>query len=92
MSDNELKYVNDVFEKNWIAPVGPHISKFEEILSKNHENYSVTALNSGTSAIHLSLILLGVKSGDDVLCSSFTFAATANPIKYICANPVFIDS
>jgi len=92
MSDNELKYVNDVFEKNWIAPVGPHISKFEEILSKNHENYSVTALNSGTSAIHLSLILLGVKSGDDVLCSSFTFAATANPIKYIGANPIFIDS
>ena len=71
ISDNELKYVNDVFEK-LIAPVGPHISKFEEILSKNHENYSVTALNSGTSAIHLSLILLGVKSGDDVLCSSFT--------------------
>ena len=92
MSDNELKYVNDVFEKNWIAPVGPHISKFEEILSKKHKNYSVAALNSGTSAIHLSLILLGVKSGDDVLCSSFTFAATANPIKYIGANPIFIDS
>ena len=92
ISDNELKYVNDVFEKNWIAPVGPHISKFEEILSKKHKNYSVAALNSGTSAIHLSLILLGVKSGDDVLCSSFTFAATANPIKYIGANPIFIDS
>ena len=92
MSDSELKYVNDVFEKNWIAPVGPHISKFEEILSKKHDNYSVAALNSGTSAIHLSLILLGVKPGDDVLCSSFTFAATANPIKYIGANPIFIDS
>lgn len=92
MSNSELKYVNDVFDKNWIAPVGPHISKFEEILSKKHDNYSVAALNSGTSAIHLSLILLGVKSGDDVLCSSFTFAATANPIKYLGANPIFIDS
>ncbi|MBR76455.1 MAG: pyridoxal phosphate-dependent aminotransferase [Flavobacteriales bacterium] len=92
MSDNELKYVNDVFKKNWIAPVGPHITKFEEMLSNKHENYSVAALNSGTSAIHLALIILGVKSGDDVLCSSFTFAATANPIKYIGANPVFIDS
>tara|TARA_B100000161_G_scaffold150219_1_gene107021 strand:- start:322 stop:1455 length:1134 start_codon:yes stop_codon:yes gene_type:complete len=92
MSNSELKYVNDVFDKNWIAPVGPHISKFEEILSKKHNNYSVAALNSGTSAIHLSLILLGVKPGDDVLCSSFTFAATANPIKYLGANPIFIDS
>ena len=62
------------------------------MLSNKHENYSVAALNSGTSAIHLALIILGVKSGDDVLCSSFTFAATANPIKYIGANPVFIDS
>ena len=53
MSNSELKYVNDVFDKNWIAPVGPHISKFEEILSKKHNNYSVAALNSGTSAIHL---------------------------------------
>tara|TARA_B100000123_G_C25725980_1_gene426952 strand:- start:34 stop:1164 length:1131 start_codon:yes stop_codon:yes gene_type:complete len=92
MSDNELKYVNDVFVKNWIAPVGPHITKFEELISNKHENYPVAALNSGTSAIHLSLILLGVKYGDDVLCSSFTFAATANPIKYIGANPIFIDS
>ena len=66
MSDNELKYVNDVFKKNWIAPVGPHITKFEEMLSNKHENYSVAALNSGTSAIHLALIILGVKSGDDV--------------------------
>ena len=92
MSDNELKYVHDVFEKNWIAPVGPHISRFEEILSNMHENYPATALNSGTSAIHLALIILGVKSGDDVLCSSFTFAATVNPVKYIGANPIFIDS
>lgn len=92
MSDNELKYVHDVFEKNWIAPVGPHISRFEKILSNKHENYPVAALNSGTSAIHLALIILGVKSGDDVLCSSFTFAATVNPVKYIGANPIFIDS
>ena len=92
MGGNELEYVKDVFNKNWIAPVGPHINSFEERLSSIHSNFYVAALSSGTSAIHLALLILGVKFNDDVLCSSFTFAASVNPIKYVGANPVLIDS
>ena len=92
MGGNELEYVKDVFDKNWIAPVGPHIKKFEDRLSSIHSNLHVAALNSGTSAIHLALLILGIKFNDDVLCSSFTFAASVNPIKYVGANPVLIDS
>ena len=72
--------------------VGPYIEKFEKGLSLISNNYSVAALSSGTAAIHLALILLNIKAGDSVLCSSFTFAASANPIKYLGANPIFIDS
>ena len=89
---SELKYVNDVFKKIGLLLLDHTFLNLKKYFQVKHENYSVAALNSGTSAIHLSLILLGVKSGDDVLCSSFTFAATANPIKYIGANPIFIDS
>ena len=92
MCGAEMKYVKDVFESNWIAPVGPYIQKFEKGLSLISNNYSVAALSSGTAAIHLALILLNIKAGDSVLCSSFTFAASANPIKYLGANPIFIDS
>ena len=89
---NEKDYISNVFKTNWIAPVGPHISMFENGLSKLTDNSFSLALNSGTSAIHLALILLNVKRSDIVLCPTFTFAATVNPIKYLGAKPVFIDS
>ena len=88
----EKEYISNVFKTNWIAPVGPHISKFENGISKVTDNSFSVALNSGTSAIHLALILLNVKRSDVVLCPTFTFAATINPIKYLGAKPVFIDS
>ena len=92
MGDNEIAYVREAFETNWIAPIGPHLNRFEEELSKISKGHSVAALSSGTAAIHLALILLGVSDGDEVLCSSFTFSASANPIVYQGANPIFIDS
>ena len=92
MGERELEYVTEAFETNWIAPAGPHISSFEEKISKQVLNYSVAALSSGTAAIHLALILLGVVENDDVICSSFTFSASVNPIKYLGANPILIDS
>ena len=88
----EKEYISNVFKTNWIAPIGPHISKFENGISKVTDNSFSVALNSGTSAIHLALILLNVKRSDVVLCPTFTFAATVNPIKYLAAKPVFIDS
>lgn len=88
----EKEYMSNVFKTNWIAPVGPHISMFENELSKVTDSSFSVALNSGTSAIHLALILLNVKRSDVVLCPTFTFAATINPIKYLGANPIFIDS
>lgn len=92
MGDNEMAYVKEAFDTNWIAPVGPHLNRFEEELSKISKGYNVAALSSGTAAIHLALILLGVSNGDEVLCSSFTFSASANPIIYQGAKPVFVDS
>ena len=92
LSDNERKYVNEAFDSNWIAPVGPHINSFEEKISKISNDSHVAVLNSGTAAIHLALILLDVRIGDNVLCSSFTFSASTNPIVYLGAKPVFIDS
>ena len=89
----ELSFIHQAFETNWIAPLGPNVSGFE----KDLENYLgnevyVAALSSGTAAIHLGLKLLGVSKGDEVLCQSFTFSASANPITYLGAVPVFIDS
>jgi len=92
MGGDEQKYVKDVFDTNWIAPVGPHISCFEEKLAKLSPNSNIVALSSGTAAIHLGLILAGVTEDDNVICSSFTFSASANPVKYLGAKPVFIDS
>ena len=89
---NELRYVKEAFETNWIAPLGPNISTFEKELEGITNTSSAAAMSSGTSAIHLALILLGVKSGDYVFCQSMTFCATANPIVYQGAIPVFIDS
>jgi len=93
MSKRELEYIHEAFETNWIAPLGPNIDKFENTLqSYLGEAKKVAALNSGTAAIHLALILLGIKQGDEVLCQSFTFSATINPVVYQGATPVFIDS
>lgn len=92
IGNNELQYVNEAFESNWIAPLGPHVNAFEVGLQVQTKTHHAAALSSGTSAIHLALILLGVKSGDTVFCQSITFSASANPIAYQGANPVFIDS
>ena len=92
MSGKEIKFVNDAFETNWIAPVGPHIDLLEKELSNIHHNRRVAALQSGTSAIHLALNLLGVNKDDIVLCQSFTFVGSVNPIRYLGAVPNFIDS
>jgi dTDP-4-amino-4,6-dideoxygalactose transaminase len=92
IGSNELQYVNEAFATNWIAPLGPHVNAFEQGLQELTQTKHAAALSSGTSAIHLALILLGVKSGDTVFCQSITFSASANPIAYQGAIPVFIDS
>jgi dTDP-4-amino-4,6-dideoxygalactose transaminase len=92
MGGEEIKFVQEAFDTNWVAPVGPHISAFEHELSGYLGVNHCSALSSGTAAIHLALIILGVKQGDEILCSSFTFAGTCNPIVYQGAQPVFIDS
>ena len=92
MSKNEQKYVKEAFESNWIAPAGPHIKLFEDKLSEMSDNLNIAVLSSGTAAIHLALILLGVERDDCVICSSFTFSASVNPVIYQGAHPIFIDS
>lgn len=93
MGDSEQSFVEAAFSSNWISSVGSNIDGFEDDLQVYLKNNSyVTALNSGTSAIHLALQLIGVTYGDEVICQSFTFAASANPILYQGATPVFIDS
>jgi pyridoxal phosphate-dependent aminotransferase EpsN len=92
MTGNEQKYINEAFEANWIAPVGPNVNDFEERIACYTGAEGAAALSSGTAAIHLSLNLLGIGKGDRVFCSSLTFVASANPILYAGAEPVFIDS
>jgi dTDP-4-amino-4,6-dideoxygalactose transaminase len=92
IGNNEIKYVNEAFATNWIAPLGPHVNAFEQGLQDKTQTKHAAALSSGTSAIHLALILLDVKFGDTVFCQSITFSASANPIAYQGATPVFIDS
>jgi dTDP-4-amino-4,6-dideoxygalactose transaminase len=92
IGQNELRYINEAFATNWIAPLGPHVNAFEQGLQEHTQTKHAAALSSGTSALHLALILLGVKSGDIVFCQSITFSASANPIAYQGAIPVFIDS
>jgi dTDP-4-amino-4,6-dideoxygalactose transaminase len=92
MSGNEIEFVKEAFESNWIAPVGAHVEAFEkEFAERNGSTYAV-AVSTGTAAIHLALRILGVGPGDEVICSSFTFCASATPITYEGASPVFIDS
>lgn len=92
MGDHEMKFVQEAFDTNWISPVGPHISRFEQELAVYNGVAHAAALGSGTAAIHLALIVLGVSRGDEVICSSFTFSASCNPIVYQGATPVFVDS
>ncbi|MGE7663634.1 DegT/DnrJ/EryC1/StrS family aminotransferase [Peribacillus sp. NPDC097197] len=92
MSGNEQKYIKEAFETNWVAPTGPNIDAFEKELAENVGVKEAVAVSSGTAAIHLALSLLNVKKGDSVFCSSLTFVATANPILYQNAEPIFIDS
>ena len=93
MGGTEQKYVAQAFETNWIAPLGPNVNGFEDDIKTYLGNHCyVAALSSGTAAIHLALNLLDVSKGDEVLCQSFTFSASANPIMYQGATPVFIDS
>ena len=93
IGENEIKYVNEAFSSNWISPVGPNIDKFENVISDYLvNNVKTCALSSGTAAIHLSLELLNVKKDDFVLVQSFTFCGTTNPVSYIGANIIFVDS
>lgn len=92
MSGNELQYIKSAFESNWIAPLGPNVDAFEKEIAEKTGAKGAVAVSSGTAAIHLALSLLGVTEGDTVFCSTLTFVASANPILYQGANPVFIDS
>lgn len=93
MGGNEQKYINEAFEENWVAPLGPNVNGFEEDLEKFlGKNSKVAALSAGTAALHLALIESDVQHGDEVICQSMTFSASANPIAYCGAIPVFVDS
>ena len=106
MSGQEQKYIKEAFDTNWVVPLGPNVNGFEEDLKRFVESGTdgdimdwaktqgkeVVALSAGTAAVHLSLIALGVQAGDEVICQSFTFCASCNPIKYLGAIPVLVDS
>lgn len=93
MGGNEQKYINEAFEENWVAPLGPNVNGFENDLEQFlGKNAKVAALSAGTAALHLALIECGVVHGDEVICQSMTFSASANPIAYCGATPVFVDS
>lgn len=93
MGGNEQKYISEAFAENWVAPLGPNVNGFEEDLENFlGEDVKVAALSSGTAALHLALIQCGVQPGDEVICQSMTFSASANPIAYCGATPVFVDS
>lgn len=93
MSGNEMKYIEEAFATNWVVPLGPNVNAFEEDLERFvGEKKKVVALSAGTAALHLALIQLGVGPGDEVICQSFTFSASANPVAYLSATAVFVDS
>ena len=102
MSGREQEFIQEAFDTNWVVPLGPNVNAFEQSLRDfliengelkiENEGMRVVALSAGTAALHLGLILLGVQPGDEVICQSFTFAASANPIAYLEATPVFVDS
>ena len=102
MGGREQKFIQEAFDTNWVVPLGPNVNAFEKALRDfliengklkvENEGKQVVALSAGTAALHLGLILLGVGEGDEVICQSFTFSASANPIAYLGATPVFVDS
>ena len=102
MSGREQEFIQEAFDTNWVVPLGPNVNAFEKSLRDfliengelkiENEGKRVVALSAGTAALHLGLILLGVEEGDEVICQSFTFSASANPIAYLGAKPVFVDS
>lgn len=93
MGGHEQKFIQEAFDTNWVVPMGPNVDAFEKELAKFLDSdVSVAALSAGTASLHLALIILGVQNGDEVLCQSFTFSASANPIVYQGATPIFIDS
>ena len=93
MGGGEMKYIHEAFDHNWVAPLGKNVDEFEVAIEDFlSENKLASALSSGTAALHLALVQLGVGYGDEVICQSFTFSASANPIKYLGAIPVFVDS
>ena len=102
MSGREQEFIQEAFDTNWVVPLGPNVNAFEQSLRDfliedrelqiENEGMCIVALSAGTTALHLGLILLGVEPGDEVICQSFTFAASANPIAYLEATPVFVDS
>lgn len=93
MGGHEQVFIKEAFDTNWVVPLGPNVNAFEKNLSEYLEqDKHIVALSSGTAAIHLALVMLGVKTGDEVICQSFTFSASANPIEYLGATPIFVDS
>ena len=102
MCGREQEFIQEAFDTNWVVPLGPNVNAFEEVLRDfliengdlkiENEDKRVVALSAGTAALHLGLILLGIEEGDEVICQSFTFSASANPIAYQGATPVFVDS
>lgn len=93
MSGNEMQYIQEAFDTNWVVPLGPNVNGFEKDLETYvGQDKKVVALSAGTAAVHLSLLALGVTAGDEVICQSFTFCASSHPVTYLGATPVFIDS
>jgi len=92
MSGEELTFVTEAIDSNWVAPLGPQVDAFERELADLCGTKGAAVLSSGTAAIHLALLTLGIGEGDFVICQSFTFSATANPIRYVGAKPIFVDS
>lgn len=92
LDGQEKQLLVDAFDSNWITTLGPHVQAFEKEMCEHLGIGHAVALSSGTAALHLALIMLGIEKGDDVICSDLTFAATANAIRYCGATPVFIDS
>ena len=97
MGGREQEFIQEAFDTNWVVPLGPNVNAFEEslrdfLVENRDTSRKVVALSAGTAALHLGLILLGIEKEDEVICQSFTFSASANPIAYLGAKPVFVDS
>lgn len=92
LGGEEMKWIEDAFKDSWVVPLGPNVDEFERRLGNYLNSHNIVALSAGTAALHLGLVALGVQSGDEVICQTFTFSASANPIKYQGATPVFVDS